>query len=167
MAGKSNLPANPDAASKASGSGHSNLSGKHAVRPYLGPMSDLDKIIYFSAAANNRVSHCCSINCSICADFHIVFNHNSPGLAYFVKSSVFRWSKTESITSYNCAVLENYPIPNRAALAHNYSGMQFRIIADRNMGIQCNMRMNRDSIANSASFFDNRISSNAELRFRQ
>ena len=58
------------------------------------------------------------------SNLDVVLDHDAPGLADLVKTTVFRGSKAKPVTAYNNAVLQDYPAAKNAAFPHSHLGVK-------------------------------------------
>jgi len=82
VAGKAYLPAEDDVVAEFCASGNSRLRDNQAMLSQGHVVADLDKVIYFAAAANNRRPEGAPINCYVCADFDVVADDNIADLGH-------------------------------------------------------------------------------------
>jgi hypothetical protein len=113
--------------------------------------------------AYQGISNRSPINGRIGSDFYVVFYDDSPGLAYFVKTSILCGRKAKSVASDDHAVLKNNPISNYTPLTNDHMGMNHRVIAYGNARIKHDVGIDGDAGTDPAPFADYSISADADI----
>ena len=98
-------------------------------------MGYLDKVIQFYTFTDYGRTHCCPVNSGICADFNFVLHNNITNLANFLVSAIALWCKTKTITTNNCAGVDNY-FPADPAIKINFYTSKKRYVISQDNVIQ-------------------------------
>ena len=100
---------NIDSVTERRAASDTDLRGEATIFSNDNVVCDLDEIIQFGAAFNQRFSKCRSINSSIRSNFNIVFNDHGSDLGDFVVS-VANGCESEAVAANNCAAVDDHPV---------------------------------------------------------
>ena len=110
-------------------------------------MGDLNQIVQFSSFSYNSRSHCGAVDRCVCSDLYLIFDDHVPDLCDFYVCTVMR-GKAETISSDYRTRMDNTIFPDHAVMIDLYPGIQDRIISDRYVITNVNLRINFNIFSN-------------------
>ena len=132
---KDNGPADPSSARKP------RLSHNDRVFTDVTVVTDLHEIINLGSAANARETQAAPVNGRVCTNLYVAFDDQSSELGRADTRIVFVTDETKPFPSQYRARMHNHAVGKLGPLSHDHPGVELAIVADLDIRIDVDTRM--------------------------